>query len=116
MNCHFTWRQACALSVACVLAVHAALMPLSAAATASFGNSICSAASANDVQERGSSDTGGACTVGCGICCPSPSLDEVPAVIVALELQAAASIEILPIAAPTTTVSRSPQSARAPPA
>src|SRR5262245_32341319 len=116
MNRHFTWRQVCALWGACVLALHAALMPLSAAASVSFGNSICSAASANDVQNRGSSDLSGACLVGCGVCCPSPSRDEVPAVSVALELQAAACVETLPIAAPTTTASRFPQIARAPPA
>src|SRR5262245_22092663 len=115
MNRHFTWRQTCAVWVACVVALHAALMPLSAAAGASFSNSICSAATTNDVQDQGSRDAGDACAIGCGICCPSHSLDGVPAVI-AFESQVAACLQTLPIAAPTTVVSRSPQIARAPPA
>src|SRR5262245_19230236 len=114
MNRHFTWRQTCAIWVAYMLALHAALMPLSVPASASFSNSICSATTTNDVQDPGSGGTGDACAIGCG-CCPSHSINGVPAVI-ALELQVASCLQTLPMAAPTTAASRGPQIARAPPA
>jgi len=115
MNRPVFWRQACALGVAYVLALQALLLPLSAVAGASVSNSICSAATTNDVQDPGSRDAKDACAIGCGICCPSHSLNGVPAVI-ALELPGAACQQALPIAAPTTAPSKGPQIARAPPA
>jgi ABC-type sulfate transport system permease component len=112
MSEYFRPRRVCALFVAYVVALQALLLPLSALAATSFGNSICAVASADN-----SKRSGNACGAVCGVACCAPALDVPADVIVAVLLRDARLFSVaLAFATPVRSTPKGPQIPRAPPA
>jgi hypothetical protein len=117
MSEYFRPRRVCALFVAYVVALQALLLPLSALAATSFGNSICAVASADNSKRSGSDERGYACGAVCGVACCAPALDVPADVIVAVLLRDARLFSVaLAFATPVRSTPKGPQIPRAPPA
>jgi hypothetical protein len=112
----FRPRRVCALILAYVVALQALLMPLSAVAGASLGNSLCVAASADNSKGSESNDRGYACGAVCGVTCCAPILDGPPSVVIAVDLGSARPVApVLAFTKPVQSGSKGPQIPRAPP-
>ena len=116
MSEYFRPRRACALILAYVVALQALLLPLSAVAGASLGNSLCVAASADNSKGSDSDERGYACGAVCGVNCCAPILDVPRSVVIAVDLGNARPLApIFAFTKPVQSLAKGPQIPRAPP-